>query len=132
MPAPTIFIIDESGMKVLNPRFKDYIREIAQATEASKFLKFYFGGYPNPLDPDRPWGPIGPVVRVDPEPETNFPNYLIGELLLDSIARADVQNHELSVFAAIKKEKMVPDALRDLQRDLKNTLESVSKRIDKF
>ena len=73
MPAPTIFIIDESGMKVLNPRFKDYIREIAQATEAAKFLKFYLNGYPNPLNPDRPWGPIGPIVRADSEPETNFP-----------------------------------------------------------
>ncbi len=134
MPAPPIFIYSNSNppIKVLNPKFKKWVQMVAQSTEASKFLKGYIGGYPNPLGPDNPWGPIGPWVRSEPEPQTNFPNFIMGELLLDAVANANAKDHQFSVFAAIKKEKLIQEALSELHGEMKYAMESISKRIDKY
>ena len=76
-------------VKRLNPAFEKYLREIAQSSVASRFFKDYVGEYPNPLDPDSPWGPL------EPEPQTNsFQNQLTRELLLDRIASANEKDHE--------------------------------------
>ncbi len=131
--APSVFIYPPflPGTKFLNPAFKAYIKEIARAAEVSKFLRSYVGGYPNPLDPKDPtdpWGPLGPLVN-GPTPHPNINNLLVGELVMDAVSRKDISKSSSSVMNAIRKEKVIPEALSELREDLRNVIKSLDERM---
>ena len=133
----SIEFVPGSNPKRLTERSKKLLKDIFQAQEVSRFIKYneLVGYKPNPDDPDGPWPwpwpgpPWWHLVYGDPSPQPSFPNTLQGELLFNAVLKSDGYEESFSFIDAIKREGIFQEALKELSVQLSDAQKSIESKM---